>query len=52
MQLAMNGIEILGITIEHTAAISALPFRHRDPFDRLLAVQAKLEEMTLISARP
>jgi PIN domain nuclease of toxin-antitoxin system len=50
MQLAINGIEILGVTIEHTAAVAALPFHHRDPFDRLLAIQAKTEEMTLVSA--
>ena len=52
MQLAINGIEILGITIEHTAAVSRLPFHHRDPFDRLLIIQAKTEGMTLVSANP
>jgi len=49
-QLAINGIGILNITMDHTAAIATLPFHHRDPFDRLLAVQAKLEDMILISA--
>lgn len=51
-QLAMNGIGILNVTIEHTAAVASLPFHHRDPFDRLLAVQTKIEEMTLVSADP
>jgi PIN domain nuclease of toxin-antitoxin system len=51
-QLAMNGIGILNISIEHTAAISTLPFHHRDPFDRLIAVQAKVEKMCLVSADP
>jgi PIN domain nuclease of toxin-antitoxin system len=51
-QLAMNGIGILNVTIEHTAAIATLPFHHRDPFDRLLAVQSKIEEMALVSADP
>ena len=51
-QLAMNGIGILNVTIEHTAAVATLPFHHRDPFDRLLAVQSKIEEMTLVSADP
>lgn len=51
-QLALNGISILNITIEHAAAIAILPFHHRDPFDRLLAVQAKIEKMILVSADP
>jgi PIN domain nuclease of toxin-antitoxin system len=42
-QLAMNGIGILNISLEHTAALVSLPFHHRDPFDRLLAVQARIE---------
>lgn len=49
-QLALNGIGILNFSLEHTAAIAALPFHHRDPFDRLIAVQAKIEEMPLVSA--
>jgi PIN domain nuclease of toxin-antitoxin system len=51
-QLALNGIGILNFSLEHTAAVSILPFHHRDPFDRLIAVQAKIEKMTLISADP
>jgi len=52
IQLALNGIEMLDITTEHTAAVARLPFHHRDPFDRLLVIQAKAEEMTLVSANP
>ncbi|MFH1906958.1 MAG: type II toxin-antitoxin system VapC family toxin [Chloroflexota bacterium] len=51
-QLALNGIGILNITVEHAAAIAILPFHHRDPFDRMLAVQAKIEKMILVSADP
>jgi PIN domain nuclease of toxin-antitoxin system len=51
-QLALNGIGILNFSLEHTAAVSILPFHHRDPFDRLIAVQAKIEKMILISADP
>ena len=51
-QLALNGIGILSVTIDHTAAVASLPFHHRDPFDRLLAVQSKIEEMPLVSADP
>jgi PIN domain nuclease of toxin-antitoxin system len=48
----LNGIGILNLSVEHTAAISTLPFHHRDPFDRLIVVQAKIEKMPLVSADP
>ena len=51
-QLTVNGIGILNLSMEHTAAIATLPFHHRDPFDRLIAVQAKFEQMPLVSADP
>lgn len=51
-QLALNGIGILNISLEHVAAITSLAFHHRDPFDRLIAVQSKIEKMTLVSADP
>ena len=51
-QLAANGMGILNISLEHTAALTNLPFHHRDPFDRMLAVQSKIEQMPLVSADP
>ena len=48
-QLAENEIELLDISVEHTILITSMPFHHRDPFDRLIAAQAKVEQMTLIS---
>ena len=48
-QLAENGIELLDILVEHTAHIISMPFHHRDPFDRLVAAQAPVEQMTLVS---
>ena len=51
-QLAVNGVGILNLSLEHTAAVAVLPFHHRDPFDRLIAVQAKIEKMPLVSADP
>jgi PIN domain nuclease of toxin-antitoxin system len=44
-----NGLEILSITLDHALAIATLPLVHKDPFDRLLVAQAKVEEMTFIS---
>lgn len=39
----------LAITQAHALAVGALPSHHRDPFDRLLVAQAKLEKLTLVS---
>jgi PIN domain nuclease of toxin-antitoxin system len=47
--LTTNGFTLLPISIEHTALVSTLPFHHRDPFDRLIVVQALVERMALIS---
>lgn len=47
-QLMVNSIELLQITIDHTAKIVTLPFLHRDPFDRLLIAQALVEDIPLI----
>lgn len=41
--------EMLDITTEHAYAVGDLPGHHRDPFDRMLVVQAKVEGLTLIS---
>jgi PIN domain nuclease of toxin-antitoxin system len=49
-QLGLNGIELLGIQVAHAAAVSTLPFHHRDPFDRLLIAQAIVEAMPVVSA--
>src|ERR1043165_5488474 len=34
------GLAVLPITLDHADQLTALPFHHRDPFDRLLAAQA------------
>lgn len=48
-QLTLNGVNLLGIKVEHAAAVAALPFHHRDPFDRLLIAQAMAEKMSIVS---
>ncbi|MBI4821925.1 MAG: type II toxin-antitoxin system VapC family toxin [Deltaproteobacteria bacterium] len=45
-----NGIELLGIEIRHVSRVAALPFLHRDPFDRLLVAQALGEGLVVVSA--
>ncbi|HEY0078617.1 MAG TPA: type II toxin-antitoxin system VapC family toxin [Pyrinomonadaceae bacterium] len=44
-----NGLQILPVQLEHVLALEALPARHKDPFDRLLIVQADAEEAYLVS---
>ena len=48
-QLAVNRIELLGITLEHAARVATLPFHHRDRFDRLLTAQCQTESLALVS---
>jgi PIN domain nuclease of toxin-antitoxin system len=45
-----NGFSILPIEPHHTAELVTLPYHHRDPFDRLIVVQAMAEKMPLVSA--
>jgi PIN domain nuclease of toxin-antitoxin system len=45
-----NLIEILPITFAHTVENNQLPFYHRDPFDRIIAAQAIVENIDFISA--
>lgn len=49
-QLAANAFTLLNIELRHTAKVEKLPFHHRDPFDRLLIVQAATEKLTIVSA--
>jgi len=44
------GYQEIPITGIHTIAISDLPLLHKDPFDRLLLAQAKIEGFTLLTA--
>lgn len=44
-----SGALPLAISLEHAAAVEGLPAHHRDPFDRLLVVQAVAENATIVS---
>lgn len=48
-QQQANQIELLPITLPHILALEHLPQHHRDPFDRLLIAQARVEGMSIIS---
>jgi PIN domain nuclease of toxin-antitoxin system len=49
-EIAANNFRLLGVELAHTAAVIALPYHHRDPFDRLLIAQALVEAIPIISA--
>jgi PIN domain nuclease of toxin-antitoxin system len=51
-EISNNQFDLLEIEVAHTAVVAALPFHHRDPFDRLLVAQALAEKIPLISADP
>lgn len=46
------GLDLLPLKPEHALALEHLPFHHRDPFDRLIVVQALYEPMRLLTADP
>jgi PIN domain nuclease of toxin-antitoxin system len=48
-QLQANQIALLHLSVQQIARLVTLPFHHRDPFDRLLAVQALNENLPLLS---
>jgi PIN domain nuclease of toxin-antitoxin system len=45
-----EGFLPLPVDWRHAAAVQDLPFHHRDPFDRMLAAQAQVEGMTLVTS--
>lgn len=49
-RMADQGLRPLPISHPHALAVFSLPNHHRDPFDRLLIAQAKMEDMILVTA--
>jgi PIN domain nuclease of toxin-antitoxin system len=43
------GLRVLQVELDHALAVQDLPFHHRDPFDRLLVVQARSKGMPILS---
>lgn len=48
-QLAENSFDLLHIELAHVSRIAALPWHHRDPFDRLIAAQTLAEKLPIVS---
>jgi PIN domain nuclease of toxin-antitoxin system len=49
-QLEVNGFHLLPVSLEHVAAVRDLPFHHRDPFDRMIAAQARHENVAVVTS--
>lgn len=47
--VAIEGFKILPIMPEECLGVADLPFFHSDPFDRLLVIQAKLNDLVIIT---
>lgn len=45
-----NGLRVLPVTLGHSLAIESLPAIHKDPFDRLLLAQARVEACNFVSS--
>ena len=52
LAVARLGIAGLPVALEHAEATLELPPLHRDPFDRLLVAQARIEGLTLVTRDP
>ena len=44
-----TGVVLLGIDLAHASEVERLPHHHRDPFDRMLIAQARVEGLSLLS---
>jgi PIN domain nuclease of toxin-antitoxin system len=44
-----TGFTPLPLTLRHAYGVLGLPWHHRDPFDRLLVAQSKIERLRLVT---
>lgn len=45
-------LSVLPITLVHALKAGSMDHKHRDPFDRMLAAQARIEHMMLVTSDP
>ena len=50
-QVGVN-VALLRVELPHVLAVRTLPPAHKDPFDRLLAAQAVVEDAAIVTADP
>lgn len=51
-RLRLTKTSTLAIGESHALEVAELPRHHRDPFDRLIIAQARLERLTILTADP
>ncbi len=51
-EMSLNGVKRLEIADAHCREVAALRFHHRDPFDRMMIAQAKVESLSVITTDP
>ncbi|MGH2728219.1 MAG: type II toxin-antitoxin system VapC family toxin [Actinomycetota bacterium] len=51
-RMRRNGVDGLAVDHAHALHVASLPPHHRDPFDRLLIAQARLEGLVILTADP
>lgn len=51
-RLTRDRVAVVPIELPHAIRASSLPLLHRDPFDRLMVVQAQLLNLTLVTRDP
>lgn len=49
-RMRRSAVEGLPVQIAHALEVTRLPLHHRDPFDRLLVAQSRLEKLPIVSA--
>ena len=49
-KLAADSFESLPLTAAQARQVALLPWHHRDPFDRMLVAQARVEDLILLTA--
>ena len=49
-QQEINDLTVSPVALTHVLALDALPFHHKDPFDRLLIAQSIAEGLTIVTA--
>jgi PIN domain nuclease of toxin-antitoxin system len=47
--LEKSGTAVLPVSVAHLAEVERLPWHHRDPFDRLIIAQARVENLRMVS---
>jgi PIN domain nuclease of toxin-antitoxin system len=51
-RMARNNISALAIETAHALGVIDLPQHHRDPFDRMLVSQARVEQLPILTSDP